>query len=102
MFILERMFKLVGKTHYSKLEIIPNWNPIDSIISTGLSALAFTSSPVLAFIGKLPIQRFKAENTCFSREVMIAILLGSFSVPVFTNIIQDTSKKTFQNESCKF
>ena len=82
-FILERVFILVGKTHYSKLESI----------STGISALAFTSSSVLAFTGKLPIQRFKAKNMCFPREVMIARLLGSFSVPVFTNIIQDTVRK---------
>ena len=34
-----------------------------------------------------------SENTCFSREVMIAQLLGSISVPVFTNIIQDTVRK---------
>ena len=35
---------------------------------------------------------------------MIAKLLGSISVPVFTNIIQDrcASKKNVQNESCKF
>ena len=72
--------------------IIPNWNPISSIISTGLSALAFTGSSVLAFTGKLPYSCSKAENMCFPREVMIAILLGSFSVQVFTNTIQDTMR----------
>ena len=34
-----------------------------------------------------------SKKTCFPREVMIAKLLGSFSVPVFTNIIQDTVRK---------
>ena len=44
-FARSRVFKLAGKTHYSK---------VGSNISTGLSSLAFTSSPVLAFTGKLP------------------------------------------------
>ena len=43
------MFKLAGKTHYSNVSF-----RVDSIISTGLSALVFTSSPVLAFTDKLP------------------------------------------------
>ena len=48
-FARSRVFKLAGKTHYSNVSF-----RIGSIISTGLSALAFTSSPVLAFTGKLP------------------------------------------------
>ena len=60
------MFKLAGKTHYSNVSfrvgsIIAGKTHysnvsfrVGSIICTGLSALAFTSSPVLAFTGKLP------------------------------------------------
>ena len=48
-FARSRVFKLTGKTHYSNVSF-----RVGSIISTGLSALAFTSSPVLAFTGKLP------------------------------------------------
>ena len=54
---------------------------------------------VLAFTGKLPYSGAYLK-TCFPREEMIALLLGSFSVPVFTNIIN--SKKNIQNESCKY
>ena len=46
---MERVFKLAGKTHYSNLSF-----RVGSIIGTGLSALVFTSSPVLAFTSKLP------------------------------------------------
>ena len=60
---------LCTNTHYSN-------NPfrVGRIISASLSALVFT-------------------GTSFPREVMIAILLGSISVPVFTNIIQDTVRE---------
>ena len=49
LFIIERVFELAGKTHYSNLSI-----RVGSIISTGLSALVFSGSPVLAFTDKLP------------------------------------------------
>ena len=84
MFIMERVFKLAGKTHYSDVSFL-----VSSIISTGLLALVLQ---VLAFTGKLPYSGANLK-TCFPREVMIAILLGSFSVPVLTNIIQDTVVK---------
>ena len=67
------MFKLAGKTHYSNVSF-----RVGSIISTGLSALAFTSSPVLAFTGKLPYSGSYLKTRVSQREVMIAILLGSF------------------------
>ena len=44
-FARSRVFKLAGKTHYSNVSFR---------VGTGLSALVFTSSPVLAFTGKLP------------------------------------------------
>ena len=66
---MERVFKLGINTHYSIVSF-----RVGSIISTGLSALVFT-------------------GTSFPGEVMIAIMLGSISVPVFTNIIQDTVRK---------
>ena len=46
---MERVFKLASKTHYSNVSF-----RVGSIISTGLLALVFTGSPVLAFTGKLP------------------------------------------------
>ena len=90
------MFKLAGKTHYSNVSF-----RVGSIISTGLSALAFTSSSVLAFTGKLI-----SENTCFPREVMIAILLGSFFSTGFYQYYSrhgaQVKKTHTQNESCKY
>ena len=77
---MEKVFKLASKTHYSNVSF-----QVRNIISTGLSVLAFT--------GKLPDSGAYLKNMCFPREVMIAILLGSYSVPVFTNIIQDTVRK---------
>ena len=76
---MESVFKLVGKMYYSNVSF-----RVGSFISTGLSALVFT--------GKLPYSGAYLK-TCFQREVRIALLLGSFSVPVFTNIIQDTVRK---------
>ena len=60
------MFKFAGKTHYSNV----------SFGLVVLSALAFTSSPVLAFTGKLPYSGsyLKARVS----QGMIAIQLGSF------------------------
>ena len=75
---MKRVFKLAGKTHYSNASFR---------VGTGLSTLVYrywllpVNSPCIS------------ENTCFPREVMIAIQLGSISVPVFTNIIQDTVRK---------
>ena len=54
---MERVFKLAGKTHY-----IPNWNPI----GTGLLALVFSGSPVVAFTGKLLYSGSKLK-TCVSQ-----------------------------------
>ena len=70
---MERVFELAGKTHYSNASFL---------VGTGLSALAFTS--------KLPVNIWKHM---FLKGSIIAQLLGSISVPVFTNIIQDTVRK---------
>ena len=79
------MFKLAGKTHYSNVSF---W------VGSSLSALAFTSSPVLAFTGKLPCSGSYLKNTCFPKGSNDHYTVGEFfSVPVFTNIIQDTVRK---------
>ena len=81
---MERVFKLAGKMHYSNVSF-----QVGSIISTGYWHWVLL---VLAFTTKLPYSGSYLK-TCFPREVMITILLGSFSVLVFTNIIKDTVRK---------
>ena len=90
------MFKLAGKTHYSNVSF-----RVGSIISTGLSALAFTSSPVLAFTGKLPY-----SGSYLKTRVSHTILLGSFFSTGFYQYYSrhgaQVKKTHTQNESCKY
>ena len=81
---MERVFKLAGKTHYSNVSF-----RVGSNISTGLSNWFL---PVLAFTGKLPYSGAYLK-ICVSQGKYVSLLLGSFSVPVFINIIQDTVRK---------
>ena len=88
------MFKLAGETHYTNVSFR---------VGSGLSALVFTSSLVLAFTGKLPY-----SGSYLKREVMIAILLGSFFSAGFYQYysrhgaqVKKTLKTKFANTKCR-
>ena len=83
--IMERVFKLAGKTHYSNASFL---------VGTGLSALAFTS--------KLPVNIWKHMFLKGSNETLNCWGVFRYRFLPILFKTRCASKKNVQNESCKF